>query len=363
MKAGIMTFHRALNYGAVLQTYALCSFVNEFDVECEVVNYYSEPLESTYKIFDFKKNNFVSAILKGLFKGAIIIKKRNGFNKFIENNVKISSKKYSFSQLKQLNNLYDLFITGSDQVWSPSCVGFDEAYFLTFADDGKKNSYAASIGCSVIPENKKAEYKHRLEHYRNISVREEKAIDLLKQVGIKLDMNQNIDPTLLIDSNQYSKIAKKPKEQKYVLLFSVNMPVNLIAYAKNLAEKKGLKVIYLNDKPIMRVKGIEYKSGVSPEEFIGYIKYADYVVTNSFHGTVFSVIFHKNFFVEFNTKNGRNVRAEELLKRLSIDNKEILGEKAMADKSVDWNLVDQLINQERNKSKEYIEKVLKSYDE
>ena len=67
--------------------------------------------------------------------------------------------------------------------------------------------------------------------------------------------------------------------------------------------------------------------------------------------------------MEFNTKNGRNVRAEELLKRLSIDNKEILGEKAMDDKSVDWNLVDQLINQERNKSKEYIEKVLKSYDE
>ena len=204
MKAGIMTFHRALNYGAVLQTYALCSFVNEFDVECEVVDYYSEPLESTYKIFDFKKNNFVSAILKGLFKGAIIIKKRNGFNNFIENNVKISSKKYSFSQLKQLNNLYDLFITGSDQVWSPSCVGFDEAYFLTFADDGKKNSYAASIGSSAFSNEELQNYKQLIDRFALISFREKELVPIFEKIASEKKICSVVDPVFLLKQSRGS---------------------------------------------------------------------------------------------------------------------------------------------------------------
>ena len=137
------------------------------------------------------------------------------------------------------------------------------------------------------------------------------------------------------------------------------MPVNLLEYAKKLAALKNLKVIYINDKPIMRVKGIEYKTAVSPEEFLGYIKNAEYVATNSFHGTAFSVIFHKQFFVEYHTKNGRNSRAEELLNKLNITGREIISEEPLKDTSIDWESVDNVIGNERVKSINYLKKIIK----
>lgn len=358
MKVGIMTFHRAINYGAVLQAFALCKFINNMGVTCEVIDYHSIPLNETYRIFDFKKNNPIVGVLKGLIKGNIIVNKKNKFKKFVNNYISLSEIQYEKEELKSLNNKYDLFITGSDQVWSPNCVGFDEAYFLTFAEDKKKNSYAASIGCKSIPENKREEYKKRLSGYKNISLREINAVTLLKEIGVEADMEVNIDPTFLLSSDTYNDIAVKPSEEKYVLVFSVNMPVNLLEYAKKLAALKNLKVIYINDKPIMRVKGIEYKAGVSPEEFLGYIKNAEYVVTNSFHGTVFSVIFHKQFFVEYNTKNGRNSRSEELLNKLNITGRELINEKPIDDAAIDWESVDNVINNERIKSMNYIKKII-----
>ncbi len=359
MKIGIMTFHRAINYGAVLQAFALCKFINNMGVECEVIDYRSIPLEETYKIFDFKRNNLIAGVLKGLIKGHIIAKKKKKFNVFLSSCISLSKNQYEKEELKSLNKEYDAFITGSDQVWSPSCVGFDGAYFLTFAEDKKKNSYAASIGCKSIPENKKEEYKKRLNGYKNISLREENAVDILRKIGIASDMDVNIDPTFLLSSDIYSNIAIKPSEEKYILVFSVNMPVNLLEYAKKLAALKNLKVIYINDKPIMRVKGIEYKTAVSPEEFLGYIKNAEYVATNSFHGTAFSVIFHKQFFVEYHTKNGRNSRAEELLNKLNITGREIISEEPLKDTSIDWESVDNVIGNERVKSINYLKKIIK----
>lgn len=363
LRCGILTFHRALNYGAVLQSFALCRTLNMLGTDTKIVNYYSASLEETYKIYNFKKNNIAVGILKGLIKGPIINKKRKGFNNFINNNIALTKEKYKISELKAINDKFDFFITGSDQVWSPSCVGFDEAYFLTFADDKKKNSYAASIGCSIIPEDKRIEYKKRIENYNKISVRENNAIELLKSVGIEGRIQQNIDPTLLLSSDDYSKISKKPREKSYVLIFSVNMPVNLLEYAKNFAENRNLKLIYLNDKPICKIKGIDYKNGVSPEEFLGYIKNAEYVITNSFHGTVFSVIFHKNFFVEYNTQSGRNSRAEELLKKLGIEGREIISTNILKETSINWKHVDDVISQERINSVNYLKSIIGDYCE
>ena len=295
-----MTFHRAINYGAVLQAFALCKFINNMGVECEVIDYRSIPLEETYKIFDFKRNNLIAGVLKGLIKGHIIAKKKKKFNVFLS-----------------------------------SCISLS------------KNQY------------EKEEYKKRLNGYKNISLREENAVDILRKIGIASDMDVNIDPTFLLSSDIYSNIAIKPSEEKYILVFSVNMPVNLLEYAKKLAALKNLKVIYINDKPIMRVKGIEYKTAVSPEEFLGYIKNAEYVATNSFHGTAFSVIFHKQFFVEYHTKNGRNSRAEELLNKLNITGREIISEEPLKDTSIDWESVDNVIGNERVKSINYLKKIIK----
>lgn len=363
MKAGILTFHRALNYGAVLQTFALNRAVCSLGAECKVIDYRSEPLEDTYKVFNFKKGNPLIVIAKGILKGRIILKKKKGFDAFVAKNISITENSYSFPQLSSLNDEYDLFITGSDQVWSPSCVGFDEAYFLTFAENSKKNSYAASIGCKNIPSDKVDKYLDRLKDYKNISVREKNAAELLRGVGINLPIEKNIDPTLLLSSEEYDAIAAEPAEKKYILVFSVNMPVNLLNYAKKLGAEKGLQVIYLNDKPMMRVKGITYKTGVSPEQFLGYIKNAEYVVTNSFHGTAFSVIFHKNFFVEYQTQNGRNGRAEELLDRLGISNREIKNLDLIHETPIDWEKVEKEISAEREKSYEYLKKILGSYHE
>ena len=364
-KVGIMTFHRALNYGAVLQGYALQQAVQRLDCDCEIVDYRSDAIENAYKYFGISSGkNPVMSFAKGIIKFPVTYKRKKSFKDFSKRLLKTSKETYDARNIADANNVYDIFITGSDQVWSPYCAGFDENYFLTFASPEKKNSYAASFGCKVIPDDKKQEYYKRLHDYKSISIREIQGKDILSNIGIELSAEHSIDPTFLLSSEKWQIHSKIPKEKDYVLLFTVNKPIKAMNFAKSLAAKKNLKVIYINDKPIGREKGVEYKTGVSPEEFLGYIKNADYVVTNSFHGTAFSVIFHKQLYTEFETQTGYNSRADELLTSLGLSAVRITDtEYNGKDPKLDWNYSDEVITQKKNSAESYLKKMIEAYNE
>ena len=151
MKIGIMTFHRAINYGAVLQTYALQKYLNDSGYDAEVIDYRCDHMENFYKILSVK-NKSIKQVIRGLLNFIYVYKKKSRFYGFLDQNVKISSKIYDKSNIGESNNEYDKFITGSDQVFNYACSQFDKNYFLEFVKNyDKKYSYAASFGMKEVP--------------------------------------------------------------------------------------------------------------------------------------------------------------------------------------------------------------------
>lgn len=349
MKVGMVTFHRACNYGAVLQAYALQKTLKKMDFDTEIINFKSAAIEDLYSL----KKNFLHRVKT--LEIIPLIKKRIQFSNFINQKMDLTKLINDTKDLKKLNAEYDLFVTGSDQVWCEKCLRQAPAFFLDFVEDSsKKISYAASIGKDSVAEELQDKFFSYVSSYAGVSVREESARKLLID-GTKKDITVHVDPTLLLDASGWQGMLQKPKKKGYILVYTVLEPFNLLDYAKALSEKTGCEIIYLNDRMKNRRKGFNYVPAVSPEQFVGFFSEARYVVTNSFHGTVFSILFHKQFAVEFEAKGRRNIRSEELLKKLHLDNRELTSATELVEEAIDWSAVDDLLDKEREKSKLYFE--------
>ncbi|MCQ2514310.1 MAG: polysaccharide pyruvyl transferase family protein [Ruminococcus sp.] len=354
-KVGILTFHRALNYGAVLQGYALQKTLTKLGADCDIVDYICPKITTDYKPFRIYKND----LLKSFAKSCVMFRRRairaKSFQSFFNNLIVKSKKEYTPDNISDAKDDYDLFIAGSDQVWSPRCVGFDPAYFLTFARDEQKYSYAASFAIPDLPEEQIPEYKKRLAGFQSFSVREQSGEKLVKELTGR-EAVTHLDPSLLLSADEWSKIAVRKLNQPYILVFSANPPVSMVAFAKKLSKEKNLPVYYINDAPHPNKDGINYILAPTVEEFVGYFKNAEYVVTNSFHGTAFSVIFNRNLFVEFKNTAGRNIRSEGLLTKLGI-NREIVDGNAVETK-INWNEVNRKLAEETQSSLEYLRNII-----
>lgn len=350
MKFGIMTFHRAVNYGAVLQTYALQTTLTELGIDSEVIDYRSDKIEGLYKIF--------SPLLSNIKNLSIYTKakKKIAFNSFLKNHIVLSKKYKSKEELEKIEKEYVAVITGSDQVWCEKCAKEDSAFFLDYIKKSKKKySYAASIGKSSVNEEMEKKYAALLEDYSFVSIREGSSKDLMHRCN-KEDVFVHIDPTLLLNEQKWNEIASKNKESsEYILLYTVLGQYKLYDFANRLSQETGLPIIYLNEEMLHRVKGYHYKVGVSPEEFVGYFANAKYVVTNSFHGTAFSIIYHKKFFVEIEAVGRKNIRSEELMEKLELSERNInCIDIEEYDKEIDWMTVDGILEKERKESRDYL---------
>lgn len=361
---GIITFHRAINYGAILQTYALHKTLDNLKVENQVIDYYCDFIEKFYipknhSAIKRKGQSKYKYLIKRILVSGTVNKKRKSFYKFGEKYLNLSKPYRTYEELKSANNDFSKFITGSDQVFSPTCAGFDGAYFLTFANHDKY-SYAASFGGNQLPEDKKEEYGKRFSDFNRFSVREAYGLDILKEYG--KDGVVSLDPTLLLDFEEWDKIAEPIKNDKYILIFNVNHPISDIDFAKKLGKEKGYKVLFISDSFLNKIDGVEKITAVSPGQFLSYIKNAEYVVTNSFHGTVFSIIFGKKFFVELNSsasgKTKRNHRAEGIMNILGISGREIINCKNdHIEDEIDYKAVKETIKKERVNSIRYLKEI------
>lgn len=363
MKVGILTFHRAINYGAVLQTLALQEAIQKLNCQVSVIDYLCPKIEYDYKILKINKKKILKDSIKLIINYSIKKRKAIAFNTFNKKFLNVSENSYkSIEELNAANSEYDLFITGSDQVWDNKCAGFDEAYFLTFVDDSKKkNSYAASYSFNEIPTELKGEYKRRLEDFNNISIREKSGQSIYEEL-LEKEVSISLDPTLLISDNEWKKYIKEPKiKGKYILLYNVNMPNKLFSIAMGLSDKLGYKIVYINDSLIKKINA-EYRRGVCPGEFLGLFKNAEYVLTNSFHGTVFSVLFKKKFFVEMISKDGRtNYRSKNLLKDLNLEDRIIENidiNNIDTDTEINYDKSMEVLKKKREESISYLKKIL-----
>ena len=355
-KIGTLTFHNAVNYGAVLQAVALNKALKELGGDAEIIDY-------SYKSKKLR-NSFLGRIKMGGIKKGIeylIIypskeKRKKKMLKFLRNNACLSNKQYDSNNIKDANLLYKAFIAGSDQIFDLERTGNDENFLLDFVElNNKKYSYAASA--AKVNDEEFEKIIDYLRDFDGISIREEK---LYKRIKEQIDdVYMHIDPTFLINSEEWKKLAKIPKEKNYILVYTLSKSPDLYKAARELSKKTGKKIISISARAEI-LKGIKKVSTAGVEEFLGYFMNADYVFTNSFHGTAFSVIMERNFSVGLhsNLRMG-NDRMETLLDILDLNNCILKYEKNnLINNYIDYKNVRKKIEIERKKSFEYLKKII-----
>ena len=239
------------------------------------------------------------------------------YQKFRNQHLLIDS---DYTTPKELNERYDVFIAGSDQIWYPSEEIFDPYFYLDFARK-KKISYAPSVGASEYPEAFIPRTRPLLERFDHISVREQRGKELLSSF-IDKDIEVVLDPTLLLQAKEWDIVASEPVYRgKYAFLYMLTYNETYINYAIHDAAQRGLKIVTVSNEP--RLSGyVDVVVEAGPSEFVSLVKHADIVYTDSFHGTAFSLLYHK-IFVTFrrfqpNSKTNQNSRLENLFNILDI---------------------------------------------
>lgn len=366
-KVGIITFHKAHNYGAFLQVYALQKQVVKLKNECFVINYYDKNIMKSYKLFKFSKNPV--KCMKLLFKSLKNYKKNkkryDKFNYCINEKLNLTKVYKNFTSLVNDYPKLDSYITGSDQVWNSTITkGLQDSYTLNFGDSQiKRISYAASVGdVSQISKNSE-EFNEKISGIDYISVREEDAKEELAKI-INKPIEVVLDPTLLLTKEEWNEKIEEIEniKEKYILAYVVEPDEEYIKIVNDLSERTGLKVIHFGIKNpgYKNVLKSAYTEG--PLEFVNYIKNAEYVVATSFHATVFSIWYNKKFFIIPHKKTGS--RVTNLLEKLEIENRTFssLEEFKNIDYNfeTDWEKVNKNLEIEREKSLKWLENAINS---
>ena len=330
-RVGVITFHFAHNYGTVMQAYGLIECLRSLGVAANTIDYHPTYVVDGGKFrFPLNKKDIRAVLIIAYQKYAKIKKKikpdyglSTKFDNFQKEYLYIENVKYeSIENLRDNPPVFDVYISGSDQIWYPSeQYGVDAAYFLDFGDRSiKRLSYASSFGRDFIPEDSHQQIGKLLENFNVISVREKSGVDIVNRLS-KLTASWMPDPTILLDS--YEKIIVAPKEYKpYMMSYVLRSGQGVFGIQRYLADRLGLKIVVPYNL-MKRWKSIGETIYPGPEEWLGYIRYSNFVVTNSFHGTVFSVLFNKPFITIAlsGNKSGLNERAKSLLSSVGLEHR------------------------------------------
>lgn len=359
-KINIVTFQNALNYGAALQTYALNKFLCEKypDYVIKDIDYRNKRISNSYKLITPIRKNVIKwffLVLNDIKNFSKNYKRMKSFKNFLNSNINFTS---PYKSEKYLKNNYpdsDILITGSDQVWSTTIVGeLSDIYTLNFGDKNTKRiSYAASVGnANIILENKE-DFKNKLSRLDFISVREEDAKGQLQKISNR-HIEVVLDPTLLLKKDDWEHLLGNISSygEKYILAYVVQPDLEYIKIVNDLSEKTGLKVIHFEKTNPGYNNVIKSAYTEGPLEFVNYIKNAEYVVATSFHATVFSIIYNKNFFIVPNKKTG--ARVINLLDKVGIKGRTFYNFNEFKNidfkLKTDWNEVNNKLKDERKKS-------------
>lgn len=363
IKIGIITWHYYNNYGSMLQTYALIKTLRDQGNDARVLNYRNLKFGKVPAIKNIVKSVCIHFQEKFIKKHIPIVYFPNDRFRQFFNETRLV---YTGEELQKQCKNFDVIICGSDQIWAPNV--FNPIYLLDFVPDGiTKISYAASIGLNYIPEKLKAQYFNLLRRFDSISVRESTAQKLIRQFN-GIESTLVLDPTLLVDSNHWSSIAAAPSiTGPYIFCYFLKEDHKYKDAVKSYSDKTGIKIIGISackhDGEWMETLN---EKTIGPKEFIGLIKDAHSVITDSYHGSIFSLIFHKNFitFQRFSSddKICQNSRINQLNDYFDIDDNMIdCNQKSILNpKGLDWDKFEDKLYQLRLKSVNYIKESLSS---
>lgn len=363
-KIAAITFHASHNYGSNLQAYALQEYIKRIgknNIDYKIINLRTKVQKEIYTNV-FEQKNWKSYI-KRLFvikEKKQLYKKYSNFENFINNKLNITEEFPTLESLTVQNFNFDYYISGSDQIWNLNPADFDWSYYLEFVNNAKKISYSASFG--PIKQNWTSEEKERIKNdlneYKHISVRELGSLNNIKSL-ISKKAEIHIDPTLLLTKTDWDKIIDKEAilKKDYILFYDLKWKKSSTKIAKTLSKKFKMPVIITCFTGITaQFSNFEKHYECGPLEFLNLIKNAKLVLSSSFHGTVFSIIFHKHFFA---IDGDKDFRINNLLTMLNLQNRTI-NIKDLKEKSeeafgkINFSLTEDILNKERNRSKEYL---------
>lgn len=312
-KIGILTFHKSINYGSVLQSWALSRVISKRFV-VEIIDYEPQNYEFLYANYrQWNSWNNIKYNLKRMPLSSALNNQRQLFKKFRDKQLPLSRKKYNYNNGCDIKEEYKGIVVGSDQVWNIRAKDCDPIFFLPFNYSGNKVSYACSINDTDYTEkNLPSNLASEICDFDFISIREESGKNKLEQfIAKQKKVYTLLDPTLLCNSSEYDSLLNdRIVDGKYIFLYNVWTSEAGIQAAKFLSEKLNMPVYTIMTASNVKEINLLKKSGIlvdtvrtSPSDFLNFFKYASYIVTESFHGTAFSLIFEKPFVCVSNRTN------------------------------------------------------------
>lgn len=352
-KVAILTINDDGNYGNRLQNYAVQEELKKLGCKVETISN--------------KKGlvgiNVIKNKIKKYIKKVLRIKKykRNlCFIKF-DRNIKYSKYYIDLNNIpSNLNDKYDIFFVGSDQVWNPNFNRMSKIDFLTFAFKEKRNSFSASFGIDRIPEEMKQFYKDNLEGLNNISVREDAGKKIVEELTGRKDVEVLVDPTMLLSAEEWDKVSKRLKQldnlrrEKYILnYFLGELSEERKKEINRIAEENDCEVINILDK-----NSPFYQTG--PSEFLYLEKNAFLICTDSFHSSVFAILYNRPFivFTREDKSVSMNSRIETLINKFNLKNREFTGKITKENLQHDYTEAYKILEKEREKSMNFLKKAL-----
>ena len=346
-KVAIITIDDNNNYGNRLQNYAVQKFL-------EKMNFYVETLKNR-ECYNEKQRFLLRAIKNNLKSKEIVPEDRKKFFEEFNTNIKYFRK--TITAYSKLSNKYDYFVVGSDQVWNPIFGRLRDVDLLNFAKPEQRIAFSASFGISELPDNCKEKAQKGLNNFKAISVREDRGKELVEELTGRKDVQVLVDPTMLLKSEEWDKVAKKPeqlKTDKYILnYFLGELSEKRRKDIEKIAKENNCKIINMLDK-----NNPFYQTG--PSEFLYLEKNAFMVCTDSFHSCIFAILYNRPFVV-FN-REGINVkmnsRLDTLLKKFKLENRWYKDEITEKQLKPDYEEAYKILEKERKKSKEFFKKAL-----
>lgn len=369
---GIITYHHYYNYGTMLQALALQEKVEQLGYQAELIDFKQDNSLSRYEMLKLRIKR-MPVYIKERKKYRVLadsrekIKEKNElFEQFYKTYLHVGKKKYTTTQqLMENPPVYDGYVVGSDQTWNPFVANSPEAFFLPFVENkSKKGSYGPSLAVKSLSDEKEKEYRKKLSSFSFLSCREQDGAQLLSRITQK-EVKCVLDPTLLLSAKEWGKYCEYeiPKEP-YILVYFLGEKSEHRRAVEKIQKLTNWKIISL-PAAYLEMENNDYKKvWGGPKEFLSLIRGAALICTDSFHGTMFSINFQRNFFSfcksSDSEESSENSRLYSALNIFGLSNRIIhnMDNLTAEDISIDYKNVIPILEEQRRDSIEYLENML-----
>lgn len=376
MRIGIITILKVNNYGAELQAYALQAVLKKMGHEAEIIDYLfyknggHRKTQRSRPIFAFGMKKRLAETLYPLVtrmkerRSNATLRRMENFERFHRYNTTLSKTFATIDELYADCPSYDIYMTGSDQVWNPGIYSSLLPYFLDFAPAGKPRiAYAASFGVGTLPEPVRATYRNLLSRYAAIGVRESSGAEIVR--GLGLEAVNVLDPTLLLTQDDWLTVARRVDGMpaQYVLVYEITSSPYLSVVAQEVARRLQLPIVRVCRAASKEDADAIHVLDAGPAEFLSLMHRAAFVVTNSFHGTAFAVNFRRPFLVVTPKRKDNNSRQRNLLGLLGLSHRLVTeGDALPQDLTTDYAEASVRLEAEREKSLNFLTSAIHGSD-